>query len=204
MLSSDRPPKEIATLEERLRSRFEWGLITDIQPPDVETRTAILSKKAELDRLPIPGEAIRFIAQRINTNIRELEGALVRVVAFASLHKRPMDEALAEEALRDILPQSQPRQITIPLIQEIVAEFYQLDIKDFKIRKRTHEIAYPRQVAMYLCRELTDASLPRIGEQFGGRDHTTVIHAHTKIGRELTTDAGLRATVNGLRKRIIG
>ena len=204
VLSSDRPPKEIATLEERLRSRFEWGLITDIQPPDVETRTAILRKKAELERLPIPNDAIRYIAERINTNIRELEGALVRVVAFASLHKRPMDEALAEEALRDILPQSRPRQVTIGLIQEIVADFYQLDVKDLKIRKRTRAIAYPRQVAMYLCRELTDASLPRIGEQFGGRDHTTVIHAHEKIARELAADAGMRATVNGLRKRIVG
>jgi chromosomal replication initiator protein len=204
VLSSDRPPKEIATLEERLRSRFEWGLITDIQPPDLETRTAILRKKAELERLPIPNEAIRYIAERINTNIRELEGALVRVVAFASLHKRPMDEALAEEALRDILPQTRPRQVTIGLIQEVVADYYQLDVKDLKIRKRTRAVAYPRQVAMYLCRELTDASLPRIGEQFGGRDHTTVIHAHEKIARELATDAGMRATVNGLRKRIVG
>jgi len=204
VLSSDHPPKEIATLEERLRSRFEWGLITDIQKPDLETRTAILRKKAEMERLPIPNDAIRFIAERINTNIRELEGALVRVVAFASLHKRPMDEALAQEALRDILPQAQPRQITIKLIQSIVAEFYDLDVRDLKIRKRTRAIAFPRQVAMYLSRELTDASLPRIGEEFGGRDHTTVIHAHVKITHDVAADAALKTTINGIRKRIMG
>jgi chromosomal replication initiator protein len=204
VLTSDHPPKEIATLEERLRSRFEWGLITDIQPPDLETRTAILRKKAELERLPIPNEAIRYIAERINTNIRELEGALVRVVAYASLHNRPMDAALAQEALRDILPEPQPRQITIRLIQETVAEFYDLDVKDLKIRKRTRNVAFPRQVAMYLCRELTDASLPKIGEEFGGRDHTTVIHAHEKISRALAADPALRATIQTLRKRILG
>lgn len=204
VLSSDHPPKEIATLEERLRSRFEWGLITDIQPPDLETRTAILRKKAEMERLPIPNDAIRFIAERINTNIRELEGALVRVVAFASLHNRPMDEALAQEALRDILPQAQPRQITIKLIQNIVAEFYDLDVRELKIRKRTRAVAFPRQVAMYLSRELTDASLPRIGEEFGGRDHTTVIHAHDKIAHDLAADPALKTTINGIRKKILG
>ena len=204
VLSSDRPPKEIATLEERLRSRFEWGLITDIQPPDVETRTAILRKKAEVERLPIPNEAICFIAERISTNIRELEGALVRVVAFASMHNRPMDAALAQEALRDILPEALPRQITIRLIQETVAEYYDLDMRDLKIRKRTRAIAFPRQVAMYLCRELTDASLPRIGEEFGGRDHTTVLHAHVKIAHDVVADAGLRSAVHVLRKRIVG
>ena len=204
VLSSDHPPKEIATLEERLRSRFEWGLITDIQPPDLETRTAILRKKAEIERLPIPNEAIRYIAERINTNIRELEGALVRVVAFASIHNRPMDEALAQEALRDILPQAQPRQITIKLIQEIVAEYYNLDIRELKIRKRTRAVAFPRQVAMYLSRELTDSSLPRIGEEFGGRDHTTVIHAYDKISHDITSDPTLRSTINVIRKRILG
>lgn len=204
VLSSDHPPKEIATLEERLRSRFEWGLITDIQPPDLETRTAILRKKAEAERLPIPNDALRYIAERINTNIRELEGALVRVVAFASIHNRPMDEALAQEALRDILPQAQPRQVTIKLIQEIVADFYDLDVRELKIRKRTRAVAFPRQVAMYLSRELTDASLPRIGEEFGGRDHTTVIHAHDKISHDLANDASLRANITALRKKIQG
>jgi chromosomal replication initiator protein len=204
VLSSDHPPKEIATLEERLRSRFEWGLITDIQPPDLETRTAILRKKAEFERLPIPNEAIHYIAERINTNIRELEGALVRVVAFASMHNRPMDAALAQEALREILPESQPRQVTIRLIQETVAEYYDLDVREMKIRKRTRAVAFPRQVAMYLCRELTDASLPRIGDEFGGRDHTTVIHAHDKITRDLAADPTLRSALQTLRKRIVG
>lgn len=204
VLSSDHPPKEIATLEERLRSRFEWGLITDIQPPDLETRTAILRKKAEMERLPIPNDAIRFIAERINTNIRELEGALIRVIAFASLHNRPMDEALAQEALRDILPNAQPRQITIKLIQNIVAEFYDMDVRELKIRKRTRAVAFPRQVAMYLSRELTDSSLPRIGEEFGGRDHTTVIHAHGKIAHDIASDPAFKTTINAIRKRIQG
>ncbi len=202
VLSSDHPPKEIATLEERLRSRFEWGLITDIQPPDLETRTAILRKKAELERLPIPNDAIRFIAERINTNIRELEGALVRVVAYASFHKCPMDEATAHAALRDILPQAQPKQITIPLIQDLVARQYGLTVQDLKIRKRTRDVAFPRQVAMYLSREMTDHSLPRIGAEFGGRDHTTVMHACDKISTALTTDVELRTTIAALRARI--
>lgn len=204
VLSSDHPPKEISPLEERLRSRFEWGLITDIQPPDLETRTAILRKKAETERLPIPQEAIRFIAERISTNIRELEGALVRVVAFASMHNRPMDAALAQEALRDILPESKPRQVTIRLIQETVAEYYDIDVRELKIRKRTRTVVVPRQVAMYLCRELTSASLPKIGEEFGGRDHTTVIHAHVKIAHDLQGDGSLRAVLQDLRRRIIG
>ena len=202
VLSSDHPPKEIAPLEERLRSRFEWGLITDIQPPDLETRTAILRKKAELERLPIPNDAIRFIAERIHTNIRELEGALVRVVAYASFHKCPMDEATAHAALRDILPQAQPKQITIPIIQDLVARQYGVTVQDLKIRKRTRDVAFPRQVAMYLARELTDYSLPRIGAEFGGRDHTTVMHACDKISSALPTDAELRTTVAALRARI--
>jgi chromosomal replication initiator protein len=204
VLSSDRPPREIATLEERLRSRFEWGLITDIQPPDLETRIAILRKKAEQERLHIPDEAVRFIAERITSNIRELEGALIRVVAFSSLHGRHIDADLTHEALKDILPQAQPRQITIRLIQEVVAGHYALEIKDFKIRKRTRALAFPRQVAMYLCRELTDSSLPRIGDEFGGRDHTTVIHAYEKISHDMAQDASLRSTIDALRKKIVG
>ena len=204
VLSSDHPPKQIATLEDRLRSRFEWGLITDIQPPDLETRTAILRKKAELERLPIPNEAIRFIAERITTNIRELEGALVRVMAFASMHNRPMDAELAEEALSAILPDARPRQISIRLIQEAVSAHYGLDVREMKVRKRTRQVAFPRQVAMYLARELTDASLPRIGDEFGGRDHTTVIHAHDKIARQLSQDQELRGAINALRKTISG
>jgi chromosomal replication initiator protein len=203
VLSSDRPPKEIPTLEDRLRSRFEWGLLTDVQPPDLETRIAILRKKAESEHLRVPDEPILFIAERITTNIRELEGALIRLVAYASVHKRPIDLACAEDALHDVLPQAQPKQITIRLIQQKVAEYYDIDMKTFTIRKRTRAVAFPRQVAMYLCRELTDQSLPRIGEEFGGRDHTTVIHAHTKIGSDCASDPALRGTIQILRKRIM-
>ncbi len=204
VLTCDQPPKEIATLEERLRSRFEWGLITDIQPPNLETRIAILRKKAEQDRLPVPPEAIEYIAEHIRTNIRELEGALIRVVAYASMHKREIDLEFTEEALREILPHEQPRLVTIRLIQEIVSSYYALDTKDFKMRRRTRNIAFPRQVAMYLCRELTDASLPRIGEEFGGRDHTTVIHACEKIAREAQQTPGMTAILDTLRERIRG
>lgn len=203
VLSSDRPPKEIPTLEDRLRSRFEWGLLTDIQPPDLETRIAILRKKAETERLRVPDEPIRFIAEHITTNIRELEGALIRLVAYASVHKRSIDLDCAQDALRDVLPQAAPRQITIRLIQQKVAEYYDVDMKTFTIRKRTRAVAFPRQVAMYLCRELTDSSLPRIGEEFGGRDHTTVIHAHGKIGTDITRDPALRGTIQLLRKKIM-
>ncbi|MBE3590947.1 MAG: chromosomal replication initiator protein DnaA [Firmicutes bacterium] len=204
VLSSDRPPKDIPTLEERLRSRFEWGLISDIQPPDLETRIAILRKKAQLDRLKVPDDVLLFIAERIDTNIRELEGALIRLVAYASLHQRTIDFDLAQDALKDILPQKKTRAITVRLIQDVVAEHFMIDHKDFKIRKRTRQVAFARQVAMYLCRELTDLSLPRIGEEFGGRDHTTVLHAHEKISRELKTDPELRQTIQHLRKRITG
>ncbi|MBX5476994.1 MAG: chromosomal replication initiator protein DnaA, partial [Clostridia bacterium] len=204
VLSSDRPPKDIPTLEERLRSRFEWGLISDIQPPDLETRIAILRKKAQIDRLKVPDDVLLFIAERIDTNIRELEGALIRLVAYASLHQRTIDFDLAQDALKDILPQKKSRAITVRLIQDVVAEHFMIDLKDFKIRKRTRQVALARQVAMYLCRELTDLSLPRIGEEFGGRDHTTVLHAHEKISRELKTDPDLRQTIQHLRKRITG
>jgi chromosomal replication initiator protein len=203
VISSDHPPKEIPTLEDRLRSRFECGLITDVQPPDLETRTAILRKKAELDGLSVPDEAIRYIAEHITTNIRELEGALVRVIAYGSVNRCVMDEARTAEALRDILPNPQPRQITLRLIEETVADYYSLDVKDLKVRKRTRALTFPRQVAMYFCRELTDASLPEIGREFG-RDHTTVMHAHDKITRASAADAGLRAALVQLRRRISG
>lgn len=202
VLSSDRPPKDIPTLEERLRSRFEWGLISDIQPPDLETRIAILSKKAQMDRLRIPDEVLHFIAERFDTNIRELEGALIRLVAHASFYRREIDAELAADALREVLPPRRSRAISVRLIQDLVAEHYGLDSKEMMIRLRTRQVALARQVAMYLCRELTDLSLPRIGQEFGGRDHTTVLHAHEKISRELQSDAELRQTVQFLRKRI--
>ncbi|MCL5039142.1 MAG: chromosomal replication initiator protein DnaA [Firmicutes bacterium] len=202
VISSDRPPRELSTLEERLRTRFEWGLITDIQPPDLETRVAILRKKATVDDLPIPDEVMLYIATQIEKNIRELEGALIRAVAYASIHHRPLDLPLATEALKDFLPSSRSRPITIQLIQEVVAAFYSLRLEDLKIQKRTRAVAFPRQVAMYLCRELTDHSLPRIGYEFGGRDHTTVLHACDKVAEDLKNDPHLQTTVHELVNRI--
>lgn len=202
VISSDRPPRELSTLEERLRTRFEWGLITDIQPPDLETRVAILRKKASVEALTIPDEVLLYIATQIETNIRELEGALIRVVAYASIHRRSIDLPLATEALKDVLPSSRARPITIQLIQEVVANFYGIRVEDFKIQKRTRTIAFPRQIAMYLSRELTDSSLPKIGDEFGGRDHTTVLHACEKVAEDLKNDPRLQATINELINRI--
>ncbi|WP_240376325.1 chromosomal replication initiator protein DnaA [Bacillus piscicola] len=192
VISSDRPPKEIPTLEDRLRSRFEWGLITDITPPDLETRIAILRKKAKAEKLDIPNEVMLYIANQIDTNIRELEGALIRVVAYSSLINQDMNADLAAEALKDIIPSAKPKKISIPDIQQIVAEHFQLQVKELKAKKRTKAIAFPRQIAMYLSREMTESSLPKIGEEFGGRDHTTVIHAHEKISKLLAADADLQ------------
>ena len=202
ILSSDRPPKEIPTLEDRLRSRFEWGLIADIQPPDFETRIAILKKKADVEKLNIPNEVMVYIATKIKSNIRELEGALIRIVAFSSLTNKEISVDLASEALKDIISNKQNKQVTIELIQEIVANTYNLRIEDFKSARRTRNIAYPRQIAMYLCRKLTDMSLPKIGEEFGGRDHTTVIHAYEKISEEFKTDESLKNIINDITKKI--
>lgn len=202
IISSDRQPKEIPTLEDRLRSRFEWGLITDIAPPDLETRIAILRKKAKAENLDIPNEAMVYIANQIDTNIRELEGALIRVVAYSSLINQDITTHLAAEALKDIIPSSRPKMITIQDIQQKVGEFYSLKLEDFKARKRTKAVAFPRQVAMYLSRELTDYSLPKIGEAFGGRDHTTVIHAHEKIASALQEDQDLYKIIQSLTEKI--
>ncbi|TCS95480.1 chromosomal replication initiator protein DnaA [Hazenella coriacea] len=202
IISSDRPPKEIPTLEDRLRSRFEWGLITDVQPPDLETRIAILRKKAIADQLDVPSEVLAFIADRIDTNIRELEGALIRVVAYSALMNQQITTDLAAEALKDIMPSSRPRVINIPDIQQVVSTYYRLRVEDLKSKKRTKAVAFPRQIAMYLCRELTDHSLPKIGEDFGGRDHTTVMHAHEKIRRILEQDPQLQMAIQELKKRI--
>lgn len=204
ILSSDRPPREIPTLEDRLRSRFEWGLITDIQAPDLETRIAILRKKAMLETLDIPNEVMVFIATRIDNNIRELEGALIRVMAYASLTKLPITLDLATEALKDILPNGKPKRITIDSIKEVVSTYFKIKLDDLSAKKRTRNVTYPRQIAMYLCRELTDSSLPKIGEEFGGRDHTTVIHAHDKILRELNEDNRMQNTLAELIRRIEG
>lgn len=202
IISSDRPPREIPTLEDRLRSRFEWGLITDIQPPDLETRIAILRKKALLENFSMPNDVMVYIASRIDNNIRELEGALVRIIAYASLTNQNIDMNLANEALKDIFPHSRPRQITMELIQQVVANYFKIKQEELLAKKRTRNVAYPRQIAMYLCREMTETSLPRIGEMFGGRDHTTVIHAHDKISRERNEDAKLNNILKEIAKRI--
>jgi chromosomal replication initiator protein len=200
IISSDRPPKEIPTLEDRLRSRFEWGLITDITPPDLETRIAILRKKAKAEALDIPNEVMLYIANQIDSNIRELEGALIRVVAYSSLINKDINAALAAEALKDIIPSSKPRVVTIHDIQRVVGEHYNVKLEDFKAKKRTKSVAFPRQIAMYLSRELTDFSLPKIGEEFGGRDHTTVIHAHEKISNLLQTDSELQSQIKSIHE----
>lgn len=202
VVSSDRPPKEIQTLEERLRSRFEWGLVSDIQPPDLETRIAILRKKAQLEQLTVPDDVVYYIAERVTSNIRELEGALIRLVAHASLADAPITLDLAQETLKDLLPAAQPAAITIQAIQEVVADHYGVTVRDLKLRSRARAVAFPRQVAMYLCRELTNASLPKIGEDFGGRDHTTVLHACEKIRAEAEVDPGLRDTLQHLTTRL--
>ncbi|HZW67470.1 MAG TPA: chromosomal replication initiator protein DnaA [Pseudogracilibacillus sp.] len=202
IISSDRPPKEIPTLEDRLRSRFEWGLITDITPPDLETRIAILSKKAKAEGLDIPNEVMLYIANQIDTNIRELEGALIRVVAYSSLVNQDIDASLAADALKDIIPSRKPKVITVQAIQEIVAEKYNIKLEDFAARKRTRSIAFPRQIAMYLSRQLTDLSLPKIGEKFGGRDHTTVIHAHDKITEMVESDSALQKDIEEIKEQL--
>lgn len=202
IISSDRPPKEIPTLEDRLRSRFEWGLITDITPPDLETRIAILNKKAKAEGLEIPNEVMLYIANQINTNIRELEGALIRVVAYSSLINQDIDASLAAEALKDIIPSNKPKVITIEGIQEVVSKKYSIRMEDFAAKKRTKSIAFPRQIAMYLSRELTDLSLPKIGEEFGGRDHTTVIHAHEKIAKMIEKEMEFNSEIDELIETI--
>jgi chromosomal replication initiator protein len=204
IISSDRPPKEIPTLEDRLRSRFEWGLICDIQPPDFETRIAILKKKAKLENIETPDEVLIFIAKKIESNIRELEGALIRVAAYSSLTNREINMELTQEALKDFFSNSKPRMITVDLIKRVVSEYYSIRIEDFKSKKRTRAIAFPRQVAMYLTRELTDLSLPKIGEEFGGRDHTTVLHAYDKISAEIKTDESLKLAIDEIQKRLYG
>ncbi|MGY4688214.1 chromosomal replication initiator protein DnaA [Salibacterium sp. K-3] len=202
VISSDRPPKEIPTLEDRLRSRFEWGLITDITPPDLETRIAILRKKAKAEKLDIPNEVMLYIANQIDTNIRELEGALIRVVAYSSLINQDMNADLAAEALKDIIPSAKPKTVTISDIQKTVSEQFSVQVQELKAKKRTKTIAFARQIAMYLSREMTESSLPKIGEEFGGRDHTTVIHAHEKIASMLDTDTELQKSVQEVIDRI--
>ncbi|GAA1192901.1 chromosomal replication initiator protein DnaA [Pseudonocardia alaniniphila] len=202
VVSSDRPPKRLETLEDRMRTRFEWGLITDIQPPELETRIAILRKKAAQDRLAVPGDVLEFIAERIERNIRELEGALIRVTAFASLNRQPVDTQLAEIVLRDLIPDSAASEITAPTIMAVTAEFFGVSMDELCGPGKTKALAQSRQIAMYLCRELTDLSLPRIGQTFGGRDHTTVMHADKKIRNEIAQRRKTFEQVQELTARI--
>jgi chromosomal replication initiator protein len=188
VITSDRHPKYIPTLENRLVSRFEWGLVTDIQPPDLETRIAILRKKALMDQLQVDNDVLTFIASKVSTNIRELEGALVRILAYASLYGRTVSVALAEEVLKDILLDATYREIPVELIQHEVCRYFGISKGDLVGSSRSRAFAYPRQVAMYLCRELTDESLPKIGRAFGGRDHSTVMHSNSKIRNLINSD----------------
>ena len=198
VISSDRPPKEIQTLESRLRSRFEWGLLTDIQPPDLETREAILRKKAESEKIPVPDEVTSFIAKVIPSNIRELEGALIRVVAFASLTKSPITSDLAAEVLKSVVSAAPVRRITIASIKERVAKAHGLTVKEMDHHRRDQRLAAPRQIAMYVATELTDCSLPQIAREFAKKDHTTVMYARDKVKNQMTVDEAYRNKVRSL------
>jgi chromosomal replication initiator protein len=202
VISSDRPPKRLTQLEDRLRNRFEWGLLTDVQPPDLETRIAILRKKAAADRLHAPADVLEFIASRIQTNIRELEGALIRVTAFASINHQEVDLTLAEIVLKDLIPEGGEPQVTAGLIIAQTASYHSFSIEDLCGPSRTRALVTARQIAMYLCRELTDLSLPKIGQQFGGRDHTTVMNAERRIRKDLAERQTVYKTVNELTMRI--
>ncbi|NLI38741.1 MAG: chromosomal replication initiator protein DnaA [Clostridiaceae bacterium] len=204
VLSSDKPPKEILTLEERLRSRFEWGLIADIQAPDIETRIAILRKKSQQERYDIPDEVLSYIAENIESNIRELEGALNRVIAYASLTGSPITLDLAKNCLKQLLAGISRANINHNTIMKVVSRYYDISPDQLVTKKRSRDISHPRQVAMYLCRELTDMSLPKIGQVFGGRDHTTVMHACEKIQDSIDNNNDLRRTIMELKRNITG
>ncbi|BBY81096.1 chromosomal replication initiator protein DnaA [Mycolicibacterium pulveris] len=201
VISSDRPPKQLATLEDRLRTRFEWGLITDVQPPELETRIAILRKKAQMDRLDVPDDVLELIASSIERNIRELEGALIRVTAFASLNKTPIDRSLAEIVLRDLISDASTMQISTAAIMATTAEYFETTVEELRGPGKTRALAQSRQIAMYLCRELTDLSLPKIGQAFG-RDHTTVMYAEKKIRAEMAERREVFDHVKELTTRI--
>jgi len=202
VVTSDLPPKQLQDFEDRMRSRFEWGLITDVQPPDLETRIAILRKKAAQERLSAPPEALEFIASKISTNIRELEGALIRVTAFASLSRQSVDLSLAEHVLKDLISDQAGPEITAPLIMSQTAAYFGVTVEDLCGTSRSRVLVTARQIAMYLCRELTELSLPKIGQQFGGRDHTTVMHAERKIRQLIAERRSLYNQVADLTSRI--
>ena len=203
VISSDRPPKEMGSLQERLISRFEWGVVADVQPPDLETRIAILRKKAEMERIFVPEDVILFIAGQVRSNIRELEGALIRIVAFSSLTGTPLTVDSARATLKDILNKADiERPITIELIQEVVAKQFNLEVRELKSKRRTDAIAWPRQIAMYLARTLTELSTTEIGETFGGKDHTTVLHACEKVKLKLAESPFVSSLVNKITQEI--
>jgi len=202
VISSDRPPKQLATLEDRLRNRFEWGLITDVQPPELETRIAILRKKAAAERLSAPPEVLEYIASKIQSNIRELEGALIRVTAFANLNRQGVDLSLAEVVLKDLIPEHGGPEITAATIMAATAAYFGLSMEDLCGSSRSRVLVTARQIAMYLCRELTDLSLPKIGQAFGGRDHTTVMHADRKIRSLMAERRAIYNQVSELTNRI--
>ena len=202
VLSSDRFPKDMPDIEERLRSRFEWGLIADLQPPDVETRIAILRKKSEDERIALPEDVIHFLATTMKNNIRELEGSLVRVGAYSSLTGQVITLEMAKNVLRDLIGDKK-KIVSIEDIQEVVGSKYHVKIADLKSRRRSKTLVHPRQIAMYLCRELTDASFPEIGRQFGGKDHTTIIHACRQITKAKEADSTLHTTLEGLKEQIL-
>jgi chromosomal replication initiator protein len=202
VISSDRPPKEIPTLEDRLRSRFEWGLIADIQSPDFETRLAILHSKLGANDSLVPEDVLSFIAHKVQRNIRELEGALTRVQAFAAVHQRPVDAEEAARLLADIIPAGTRKPINVERIQALVADYYNVTLDDMKGKRRDKHIVFPRQVAMFLVREETPSSLPAIGKAFGGRDHTTALHSIEKIANELKEDERLRYEVQAIKERL--
>jgi chromosomal replication initiator protein len=197
VISSDRPPHEIPALEERLRSRFEWGLIADIQPPDIETKVAILKKKAETEAVPLPDGVAMYMASRIKSNIRELEGSLIRLIAYASLQGRPLSLELAQEVLRNVIDH-EDKAITIEQIQKFVADYYNLKLAELKSRNNSKSVAMPRQVAMYLCKSLTHASLPEIGRSFGGKHHSTVIHSIKKVEDMRKRDGDFNSLISNL------
>ena len=202
VISSDRPPKQLTTLEDRLRSRFEWGLITDIKPPELETRIEILRKKAAQDKLNAPDDVLEYIASKISTNIRELEGALIRVTAFASLNRQGVDLSLAEIVLKDLIPEEGGPEITGPTIMAQTASYFSLTVDDLCGTSRSRVLVNARQIAMYLCREMTELSLPKIGQAFGGRDHTTVMHADRKIRQLMAERRSIYNQVTELTNRI--
>ncbi|GBC82653.1 Chromosomal replication initiator protein DnaA [bacterium HR10] len=202
VITSDCPPREIPTLEERLHSRFEWGLIADIQPPDLETKVAILKRKAEQEKISLPDNVALFIASKIKSNIRELEGALIRLIAYSSLTGRPISLSLAQETLRGLIDEEEEKAITIELIQKTVADYFGLRVSDLKSRNNSRSVAEPRQIAMYLCKRLTKASLPEIGREFGGKHHTTVLHSINKISELYEQREDFHRIINSLIDRL--